>query len=124
MFNIRAIIFFVLLINTVIKNQNEASGDSCEKINPSDKLECIDATTEDDKDLDRKCCYRIDTKKDGTKQFSCKLLNDDEYNYIEGYEEEELQDNINLQLIEVDCLQTFINIKMIICLICLFLSYY
>ena len=73
MFNIRAIILFVLLINTFIKNQNEESEYPCEKINPSDKLECIDATTEDDKDLDRKCCYRIDTKKDGTKQFSCQL---------------------------------------------------
>ena len=124
MFNIRAIIFFVLLINTVIKNQNEASGDSCEKINPSDKLECIDATTEDDKDLDRKCCYRIDEKQDGTKQFSCQLLTEDDYNDIEDFEEEELRYNTNLKLVKLDCLQTFINIKMIICLICLFLSYY
>ena len=53
-----------------------------------------------------------------------RLLTEDDYNDIEDFEEEELRYNTNLKLVKLDCLQTFINIKMIICLICLFLSYY
>ena len=102
MSNIRIIIFFIFALNTFIKS----SADACESTtSPDSKQVCYDKLTDDEKDM-YKCCYRTKTNSAGTVSYDWDLLDEDDYNYIDGYIQEVKEDDSSINKLQVECDQS------------------
>ena len=108
MFDIRIFIVSIFLINNIIK----CYGDNCKAGHPETKYDCSELLTEDEKDLGYYCCFRTEITKTNIYSYSCDFLDEDQYGDIDAYKIEELNGNSNLNDIEIDCHQTFLNVKM------------
>ncbi len=111
MANTRIIIYFFIIINTFIKC---SVWSSCENSVPNDKYDCIDRISEDDKDDGYHCCLRVDTYTGETRTTkTCKILEKDEFNDIEGYIDDILDKNTDgsLDNVDVQCHQSYLKLN-------------
>ncbi len=110
MANTRIIIYFFIIINTFIKC---SVWSSCENSVPNDKYDCIDRISEDDKDDGYHCCLRVNTYKEGetTTTKTCKILEKDEFNDIDGYIDDLLKGDNTLDNVDVQCHQSYIKLN-------------
>ena len=113
MSNIRIIIVLAFLLNAFIKSDLYST---CETGTPSDKNDCFDRISEDEKEREWHCCYATQTPKTTssttTTSHRCDLLGEDEYNDINGYIQDE-QANKDFTL-NVECNQTYISLNLLL----------
>ncbi len=69
MANTRIIIYFFIIISTFIK----CDSSNCYKTSPSDKYDCFESISQDDKDDGYHCCYRKNTDSNGNIGYECDI---------------------------------------------------
>ena len=67
------------------------------------------------------CCHRANEYTDGTTKYECELfMENDKYEDIDGYIDDEKRDNSNYKDIKIDCFQKYINYNLILLIAFLF----
>ena len=118
MINCRIILFLLFLINTCFSSY----WDDCDpsSIPSSDPIECNDRLLEEDKeDYNVHCCHLANIR-ENTTNYECQLLVDDDYNDIDGYKANLMQQDSALIDVKINCYQSFININLVL-LLCFYL---
>ena len=107
MANTRIIIYFFIIISTFIKCVNR--GD-CESNTPNNEHDCFDRISEDDKEDEWHCCFRLNTMSSGTTTKECELLGKDDYYDIDGYKKDLLLYDTSLKDVDIECHQSYIKL--------------
>ena len=107
MANTRIIIYLFIIISTFIKCVNIGN---CENAPPNNEHDCFDRISEDDKEDEYHCCFRLNKMQDGTTNRKCELLEKDEYYDIDGYEDVLVSTEPGLENVDIDCLQSYIKL--------------
>ena len=108
MANTRIIINLFFIISTFIKCDDAKPPiySKCENNPANDKYDCFDRISEEEKSDGYHCCYRKNTISNRA-SYECSLLEKDDYENIDGFEEDELKydklENPNLEDVEIEC---------------------
>ena len=119
----RIIIFVILILYSLEQSKDNAYSSKCEDApNPgSDKYVCLDREEDDYGELGIHCCHRTNEYTDGTTKYECELfMENDKYEDIDGYIDDEKRDNSNYKDIKIDCFQKYINYNLILLIAFLF----
>ena len=119
----RIIIFVILILYSLEQSKDNAYSSKCEDAsNPgSDKYVCLDREEDDYGELGIHCCHRTNEYTDGTTKYECELfMENDKYEDIDGYIDDEKRDNSKYKDIKIDCFQKYINYNLILLIAFLF----
>ena len=109
MANTRIIIYLFIIMSTFTKCDIYSN---CENTTPNNEHDCFDRISEDDKEDEYHCCFRLNKMQDGTTNRKCELLEKDEYYDIDGYEDDLVSEGSSSGLADVDieCHQSYIKL--------------
>ena len=105
MANTRIIIYFFIIICTFIKCDSGVNPlyAKCHSVAANDKYDCFGGITQDEKDDGNHCCYsKYIGSSTGDISYGCDLLDQDEYNDIDGTKETLIMD-YGLRDINIEC---------------------